>query len=120
MGVYGTISAEPVFHPVRALTTVQLQTLLNQIIKRVMKLLTHKDYLIEELGITYMAEVDMDTAMSLLQSAACTYRIALRPRAGLKVLNLQSVPCFDEHDTQQRCANRQGFSLHTQVRCAMK
>ena len=40
----------------------------------------------------YMAETDTDSAMTPLQSAACTYRIALGPRAGQKVLSLQTVP----------------------------
>ncbi|MCP5010153.1 MAG: IS91 family transposase, partial [Aestuariibacter sp.] len=65
-----------------------------------MKLLTRRGYLIEEQGMTYMAEVDMDSALSPLQSAACTYRIALGPRAGQKVLTMQSVPRFDAQDTQ--------------------
>ncbi|MCP4935283.1 MAG: hypothetical protein GY927_14025, partial [bacterium] len=47
-----------------------------------MKLLTHLGYLTEEEGMTYMAETDdPDSAMTPLQSAACTYRIALVLRA---------------------------------------
>ena len=122
-GVYRITDEDPVFQPVRAPTTEQLQTLLNKIIKRTMKLLTRLGYLIEEEGMSYMAETetetDTDTAMSPLQSAACTYRIALGPRAGQKVLTMQSVPSFDAQDTQIRCANQQGFSLHAAVRCAM-
>ena len=57
--------------------------------------------------------------MTPLQSAACTYRIALGPRAGQKVLTLQSVSSFEAQPTQQRCVNEQGFSLHAEVRCAM-
>ena len=49
--------------------------------------------------------------MAPLQSAACTYRIALGPRAGQKVLSLQSVPSFDAQHTQQHCVSEQGFSL---------
>ena len=64
-----------------------------------------------------MAETD--TAMTPLQSAACTYRIALGPLAGQKVLTLQSVPRHERKPTQQRCANEHGFSLHAGVRCAM-
>ena len=45
---------------------------------------------------TYMTETDdTNSAMTPLQSAACTYRIALRFRAGQKVLSLQTVPRFD-------------------------
>ena len=57
--------------------------------------------------------------MTPLQSAACTYRIALGPRAGQKMLSLQTVPSFEAQDTPQGCANQQGFSLHADVRCAM-
>ena len=98
---------------------VQLHILLHQIIKRVMKLLTRKGYLIEEQGMVYLAKTDTHTAMSPLQSAACTYRIAFWPRAGQKVLSLQSIPSFDAQHTQQRCVSEQGFSLHAEVRCAM-
>ena len=119
-GVYRTTDEGAVFQPVRAPTTEQLlQTLLNQIIKRTMKLLTRLGYLIEEEGLTYMAETDTDSVMTPLQSAACTYRIALGPRAGQKVLSLQTVPRFDAQPTQKCCANQQGFSLHAAVRCAM-
>jgi hypothetical protein len=57
--------------------------------------------------------------MAPLHSAACTYRIAFGPRAGQKVLSLQSVPRFDAQPPQRLCANAQGFSLHAEVRCAM-
>jgi hypothetical protein len=57
--------------------------------------------------------------MAPLQSAACTYRIAFGPRAGQKVLSLQSIPSVDAQHPQQRCVNKQGFSLHAEVRCAM-
>ena len=70
---------------------------------------------------TYMADTDeSDNPMSPLQSAACTYRIAFGPRAGQKVLSLQTVPSFEAQDTPQLCVNQQGFSLHAAVRCAMK
>jgi hypothetical protein len=39
---------------------------------------------------TYLAEIETDAALSPLQSAACTYRIALGPRAGQKVLTLRT------------------------------
>jgi len=116
-GVYDTSADEPVFHPVRVPTAEQLQTLLNQIIKRVMKLLTRLGYLVEEQDRLFLAETD--AAMAPLHSAACTYRIAFGPRAGQKVLSLQSVPRFDAQPPQHLCANAQGFSLHAEVRCAM-
>ena len=51
-----------------------------------------------------------------LQAAACTYRIALGPRAGQKVLSLQTVPTAQP--TPGCCASEQGFSLHAEVCCA--
>ncbi len=118
-GVYDTTGETPVFHPVHSPTAEQVHTLLNQIIKRVMKLLTRTGYLVEDQGMTYMAENDADSAMTPLQSAACTYRIALGSRAGQKVLTLQTVPSMDAQQNLQRCANVQGFSLHAEVRCAL-
>ena len=83
-----------------------------------MRLLTRKGYLIEEQGMTYLADTDPDTALGPLQAAACTYRIALGPRAGQKVLSLQAVPNQAPPPTPERCVNEQGFSLHAEVRCA--
>ncbi len=76
-----------------------------------MKLLTRRGYLIEEQRMVYLAETEAHTAMAPLQSAACTYRIAFGPRAGQKVLSLQSVPSVDAQHPQQRCVNEQWFSL---------
>ena len=53
-GVYCTTGEAPVFHPVRAPTAGELQTLLNQIIRRLMRLLTRQGYLVEEQGMTYL------------------------------------------------------------------
>ena len=44
-----------------------------------MKLLTRKGFLIEEQGMSYLADTDPDTALGPLQAAACTYRIAFGP-----------------------------------------
>jgi hypothetical protein len=47
--------------------------------------------LVEEPDRTYLAETDTDGALRSLQAASCTYRIALGPRAGQKVLSLQTL-----------------------------
>jgi hypothetical protein len=57
-----------------------------------MRFLTRKGFLIEEQGMSYLADTDPDRGLGSLQAAACTYRIALGPRAGHKVLSLQTVP----------------------------
>jgi hypothetical protein len=40
----------------------------------------------------YLAKIEVDPTLSPLQSAACTFRIALGPRAGQKVLTLKTAP----------------------------
>ena len=76
-GVYHIQGGVPAFHGVRTPTAEQLQTLLGQIIQRIMKALTRHGALIEEEGRTFLADMEADTALAPLQSAACTYRIAL-------------------------------------------
>ena len=113
-GVYQiTAEGAPLFHPTAAPSNEQLQTLLHKIIKRIMKLLTRLDHLIEEEGITYLARtesIDPDNVLAPLQAAASTWRIAMGPRAGRKVLsivggNAQSVewvqPITTHHNPSQ-------------------
>ncbi|NBS59150.1 MAG: hypothetical protein EBS65_19330 [Betaproteobacteria bacterium] len=56
--------------------------------------------------------MDTDNPLASLQAAACTYRIALGPRAGQKVLSLRTVAGRAEKETQALCAEAHGFSLH--------
>jgi hypothetical protein len=95
-GVYQTSEAEgaPLFIEAAAPNNEQLQTLLDKIIRRMLKLLTRLGHLIEEDGITYLARsenLDPDDVMAPLQAAASTWRIAAGPRAGRKVLTLVGV-----------------------------
>ncbi|MBI4190673.1 MAG: transposase [Betaproteobacteria bacterium] len=84
-GVYH-IRAEgaPVFHAAPALTSEKLQALFGKIITRVLRLLTREGHLVEEEGVTYVADahgiVDADNVLAPLQAASCTWRIALAPR----------------------------------------
>jgi len=110
-----------VFQPVPTPTNEQLQILLSRIVKRILHFLTRKGYLLKEEGMTYMAEIEPNTALAPLQSAACTYRIALGPRAGQKVLTMSTVPTAKMQASLQSskcCVNAQDFSLHAEVRCA--
>ncbi|MGH8612657.1 MAG: hypothetical protein ACREYF_11655 [Gammaproteobacteria bacterium] len=75
-----------------------------------MRLLTRKGYLVEEQGMMYLADRDPESALTPLQGAACTYRIAFGPRAGQKVLTLQTVPNRVTPPTPQRCVNEQGLA----------
>ena len=120
-GVYRVQDGAAEFHSVRSPTTEQLQNLLSQIIQRIMKVLTRNGALIEEEGMSYLAEMETDAALSPLQSAACTYRIALGPRAGQKVLTLKTISTQNTQPQENKkyCVNAHGFSLHAGVRCAM-
>jgi hypothetical protein len=84
-----------------------------------MKLLSHLGHLIEEGGVRCVAGaiIDPDNVLTPLQAASSTYRMALGPRAGRKVLSLRYVPGRAAPLTQQPCANAHGFSLHAGMRC---
>ncbi len=89
---YKATSRVQTFHAVRASAAGQLQVLLIRIVWRIMRLLTRNGYLVEEQGMTYLGDTDPEAALAPLQAAACTYRIALGPGAGQKVLTLRTVP----------------------------
>ena len=122
-GFYRSSEGTPVFHEARAPTGDELQALLAKIIRRILKCLTRQGYLIEEEGMSYLADTDADHALTPLQAASCSYRIALGPHAGQKVLSLQSVPSRAAPSSKGLCANAHGFSrtgdksLHAGVRC---
>ena len=82
-----------------------------------MKMQTRSGHLVEERGMTYLADTGADDPLASLQAASCTYRIALGPRAGQKVLSLRTVASRDEKTTATLCAETHGFSLHAAVRC---
>ena len=107
-GVYRRTGGEPVFQEVRVPSRDELAGLLDRIIARLMKMLTRQGYL---------ADMDTDNLLASLQAAACSYRIALGPRAGQKVLSLRTVAGRDEKNTRALCADAHGFSLHAGVRC---
>jgi hypothetical protein len=67
--------------------------------------------------VSYLADIDPDNPLTPLQAASCTYRIALGPRAGQKVLSLRTVPGREENASAGLCAEAHGFSLHAGVRC---
>ncbi len=71
-------------------------------------------------GIPYLTHPDGDPALAPLHAAACTYRIALGPRAGQKVLTWKepSVRLASPEVPQPKgCVSAQGFSLHADTQC---
>jgi hypothetical protein len=116
-GVYQRTEGGPDFLEARGPSRAELAGLLGKIIARHLKMLTRLGYLVEEQGMTYLSDIDADNALASLQAASCTYRIALGPHAGQKVLSLRTVPRRDEKTTAALCADAHGFSLHAGVRC---
>ncbi len=116
-GVYRGTEGGPEFQNARAPTRNELRDLLDRIIARLMQMLTRQGHLVEEQGMTYLADIGMDTPLRSLQAAACTYRIAFGPRAGQKVLSVRTVAGGEEKATAAGpCAEAHGFSLHSGVR----
>jgi hypothetical protein len=118
--VYRHSEGELVFQEARAPTGDELRGLLDKIIARLMKMLTRASYLVEEQGMTYLAEIGPDHALKPLQAASCTYRIAFGPRAGQKVLSLRTAASRDEKSTPALCAEAHGFSLHAVARISAR
>jgi hypothetical protein len=83
----------PSFIEVSAPSDDESHALLQTVIARLMKLLTRRGVLVEDMGQTDLAELDDDgegaRTLRPLQAAAITYRIAFGPRAGQKVLTLR-------------------------------
>jgi len=115
-GVYLNRDGVPVFYEAAAPSTDELEAVLLKIITRTMRILTRLGVVIEEPEPSYLAETDTDGALRVLQDASCTYRIALGPRAGQKLLSLQSLPSQVTASTPELRVNAHGFSLHAAVR----
>jgi hypothetical protein len=69
-GVYLHTAGEPIFQEARAPAGDELGGLLDKMIARLMKMLTRKGYLIEEHGMTYLADIDADKPLASLQAAS--------------------------------------------------
>ena len=80
-GVYRRTGGEPVFQEVCAPSRDELAGLLDKIIARLMKLLARQGTLVEEQGMTYLADMDADNPLASLQAAAwpCRPRRASGP-----------------------------------------
>ena len=72
-------------------TQRELNQLLEHLVRRLLRLLTRRGYLVEDQGQTYLDDESEETALSNLQAAATSYRIGLGPRRGKKVLTLRTI-----------------------------
>ena len=110
----------PEFVEVGSPTDDEVRALLQTIITRLMKMLTRRGVLVQDMGQTWLAEPDADgeeaRTLRPLQAATITYRIAFGPRAGQKVLTLRGATPRDSAARQRLCADIDGFSLHAAVR----
>ena len=110
----------PAFIEAASHTDDKLHALLQSVIERLMKLLTRRGVLVEDMGQTYLAEPDADgeeaRTLRPLQAAAITYRIAFGPRAGQKVLTLRGAMPREDRAQQPLCADIDGVSLHAAMR----
>jgi hypothetical protein len=70
-----------------------VHALLQTLIAQLMKMLTRRGVLVQDMGQTWLAEPDADgeeaRTLRPLQATATTYRTAFGPRAGQKVLTLR-------------------------------
>ena len=119
-GVYRLTDGAPIFHTVSAPNPHELETLLARISNHLLKVLTRKGALVEDAPESlYLADSEHDPALAPLHAAASTYRIALGPRAGQKVLTWKdpalALSSQKAQDPPDACVSAQGFSLHANV-----
>jgi hypothetical protein len=118
-GIYRLVDGRPVFQSVPPPSEKQLSVLLHSLIQRIMKCRAAEGFLTEEQGEFYMNETEpADPSLTPLQAAACTYRVALGPRAGRKILTVQSALPQEWANASDRCVSQNGFSLHANTYCA--
>ena len=81
-------------------TSDELQSLLDKILARLMKMLTRQGYLLEEQGTTYLADIDADNPLRSLQAASCTFRIVLGSCASAQGTR-PAVPLYRSRDLER-------------------
>ena len=104
----------PSFIEADAPTDDALHALLQTVITRLMKLLTRRGVLVEDMVQTDLAEPDANgeevRTLRPLQAAASAYRIAFGPRAGQKVLKLRGAMPREDRTRHPLCADIDWFS----------
>ena len=121
-GVYiGGSSGHPVrFRQVKAPSRNELTRLTHTIAHRVARYLERQGLLERDTGNIYLTPEAVDTSdedpSNQLLGSSITYRIALGPQQGRKVLTLQTLPdCESENSFASTLGEVAGFSLHAGV-----
>lgn len=90
-------------------TDDELHALLQPVVGRLIKMLTRRGVLVEDMGQTYLAEPKADgnetRTLRPLQAAAITYRIVFGPCAVQKMLTLRGAMLRETAARQPLCAD---------------
>jgi hypothetical protein len=104
------------FHRVSAPTIGELSTLADTLSQRIARFLERKGLLERDAENSYLTlEPSDEDAMAALHGHSITYRIAMGPQQGRKVMTLQTQPSKSQNSGLERVAKEAGFSLHTGV-----
>jgi hypothetical protein len=107
-----------VFHPAPPLTTADVQVVVDEVLRRVVRLLRRRGLLDEADELVQHDELEDDPdAHRLLVAASVAGRVALGTRAGRRPRALRGPPRPDR-PLPPRCAVAGGFNLHADVRIA--
>lgn len=105
------------FHQVPAPTQVELQSLLNRVIHRVIRRLERDGLLIPDPEQPWL-DLDFHEPLDSVSAASVRYRIAMGPHSGSRTLTLHD-PSFIKTDKSPKplTVDRDGFSLNAAVSC---
>ncbi len=93
-----------------------LQKLLERIAQRIAHSLERKGLLVRDSDHSLLTLEDADSGpMDDLLAHSITYRVAMGPRAGQKVLTLQTLPASPPSEQNNALAQACGFSLHAGI-----
>ena len=116
-GVYvtGGEAATPVFRQVRGPTPAERQALVQQISERLCRYLLREGLLTQDMENSYLELDSEDQPMQHVHGHSITYRVAVGPRQGSKMLMLQSLPPSATQRVDNEVGKVGGFSLHSGV-----
>jgi len=114
-GAYLVDTEPPVFRRIAQPSLAELQALVEQLAERIGRALERQGVLARDAESSYL-ELDSATGgpMDDLLGHSITYRVAVGPRAGQKVLSLQTVPARAD-EARKGVAQYAGFSLHAGI-----